>query len=86
MKQSGYRNTKPEKENCSIRKEKRSACSDAECVKMSHKGIEPTPSSFRSKVCTVGGSLSSSRAADDTAGSVIDHPSSATILLDDDPC
>jgi hypothetical protein len=47
--------------------------------------MELTPSSFRSEVCTVGYSLSSSRAAVDTVGSVMDQPSSATILLDGDP-
>jgi hypothetical protein len=51
-----------------------------------HKGMDPNPSSLRSEVCTVGCSLLSSRAADDTAGSVPDYPSSATILLDGDPC
>src|SRR6266446_1364889 len=51
-----------------------------------HKGMDPNPSSLRSEVCTVGCSLSSSRAAGDTAGSVPDYPSSATILLDGDPC
>ena len=43
-----------------MRTEKSRAFSDAEFMRMSHKGMEPTPSSFRSEVFPVGCSLSSS--------------------------